>query len=94
MTTPAPTAEMPAPKKSGLARRIAAAVLVGDPRAISIVLGLMLSVAVISLLIMGLFYRAYRDGLEWSLEWIIRNRWSYLAFVGSALTVPLVLVFV
>ena len=73
---------------------LVASLLVGEPRAFTVVLAEMLSVAVCSLLVLLFLYAAYRDGLEWCLERITSNRRSFLIFVGGIMVVPVFLMLV
>lgn len=70
---------------------LAAAVLVGEPRAIEIVLALMIGVGFFSLLVVLGLYGSYRDGLERGLQWITTNRWSFTMFLGAIMIVPVML---
>lgn len=73
---------------------LAVSLLVGEPRALSVVLAEMLGVSLISLAILLGFYASYRDGLEWCLEMVTRNRRTFLLFVGIIMIVPAVLMLV
>ncbi len=70
---------------------LAASMLVGAPRAFTVVLAEMLGVGFFSLVILFGFYASYRDGLEWCLEWITLSRRTFLVFVASIMAVPLLL---
>ncbi len=65
--------------------------LVGEPRALTVVLAEMISVAFISIVILLGFYASYRDGLEWCLEWATRNRRAFLIFVLASMLAPALL---
>lgn len=67
------------------------ALLVGDPRAFTIVIAELLGVGLISIVVLVGFYASYRDGLEWFLEWATLSRRAFIIFVGGAMLVPLVL---
>ncbi|HKY31453.1 MAG TPA: hypothetical protein VJV23_02870 [Candidatus Polarisedimenticolia bacterium] len=67
------------------------AVLVGDPRALSVVMAEMLSVILVSLIILLGFYAAYRDGIEWCLSWATMDRRAFLVFSGLMMLVPLLM---
>jgi solute carrier family 34 (sodium-dependent phosphate cotransporter) len=65
--------------------------LVGEPRALTVVLAEMLSVAFVSLVILLGFYTSYRDGLEWCLEWATASRRAFLVFAGCIMLIPVAL---
>ncbi len=66
-----------------------AALLLNTPRAFTIVLTEMLSVAVLSLLILVLMYRPYQAAVERLLEWTLRDRRTLALFVLLMTLVPL-----
>lgn len=70
------------------------ALLVGEPRALAVVLAEMVSVMVVSFLLLFGFYAAYRDGIEWSLSRVTRSRRAFLAFVVAMMLVPAVLMLI
>jgi len=63
-------------------------VLVGEPRALTVVLAEMCSVMFVSVVVLLGFYRSYRDGLEWWLEYVTQSRRSFIVFVGVIMIVP------
>ena len=67
-----------------------ASLLVGEPRAMSVVAAEMLSVTAVSLVILFFFYRAYRRMLEAALEAAIASRRSFLVFLGITMAIPLI----
>lgn len=71
-----------------------ASLLVNHPRAFTIVLVEMLSVGVISLVIVLLFYAGYQRRMEDALELILRNNRTLAVFLGALLLIPLVLLLV
>ncbi len=62
--------------------------LVGEPRAFTVVLAEMFSVTFVSLVVLLGLYRSYRDGLEWWLEYVTHSRRSFIVFVGAIMVVP------
>jgi solute carrier family 34 (sodium-dependent phosphate cotransporter) len=70
-----------------------ASLLVGEPRAFSVVLAEMLSVSVVSLIVLLFLYRPYRSALEAVLESATQNQRSFLVFLGVTMALPLVFVF-
>lgn len=73
---------------------LVASLLVGEPRAFSIVLAEMLSVALCSLIVLLGFYQSYRDALEWCLRSVTRNRTTIAVFAGAIMIVPLLLMLI
>ena len=67
-----------------------ASLLVGEPRAFTVVLAEMLSVGTVSLIILFFAYRPYRRALEAILERATRNRRSFLVFLGITMSAPVV----
>jgi len=67
-----------------------ASLLVGEPRAASIVAAQLLSVSAISLVILLFFYRPYRRLLEAALDTATRSRRAFLVFLGITMAIPLV----
>lgn len=67
------------------------ALLVGEPRALGVVMAEMLGVTFCSVVVLAGFYRSYRDGLEWCLELVTTSRRSFLAFVMAIMVVPIFL---
>jgi Na+/phosphate symporter len=65
------------------------ALMVGEPGAMGIVLAQMISVSVISLVVLGFFYRRYRRLLEGALEAATRSRRAFFVFLGVTMAVPL-----
>lgn len=70
---------------------LVAALLLNTPRAFTIVLTEMLSVALLSLLILIFMYRPYQATIERALELALRSRWSLGAFILIITMIPLVL---
>ena len=70
---------------------LVASMLVGEPRAFSIVLAEMFGVTLCSLIVLFGFYASYRDALEWCLRWVTRSRITIAVFAGAIMVVPLLL---
>ena len=70
-----------------------AATLLGVPRAVTIVLVQMLSVAVVSALVLLLAYGPYRRAILWAAHHATRSRGGFAIFLGVILLAPLILLF-
>jgi len=68
--------------------------LVGEPRAFTVVLAEMLSVGTVSLIVLLLLYRYYRRALEAILERATHDQVSFLVFLGITMAMPLVFLLV
>ena len=77
---------------STLVDTLAAGVLLGDPRAMSVVLIHMISGILVSLPIVILAYRPYERGLSRALAWVNRSRRNFALFLGAIFFIPVVLV--
>jgi sodium-dependent phosphate cotransporter len=77
---------------STLVDTLAAALLLCDPRAVTIVLVHMASSILVSLPIVLLAYRPYERAMSRALAWIIRSRRNLVLFLGVIFVVPIVLV--
>lgn len=77
---------------STLVDTLAAAALLGDPRAVSVVVIHMLCAAMISLPLILLAYRPYERLISNSLEWITRSRRNFAVFLGVAFLLPVFLI--
>jgi sodium-dependent phosphate cotransporter len=77
---------------STLADTLVAAALLGDPRAVTVVLTHMICAAVCSLLLILLAYRPYTRAISDTLEWITRQRRNFALFMGIIFVVPVVLI--
>ena len=71
-----------------------AALLLNTPRAFTIVFTEMTSVALLSLLVLVINYNGYRRGVEWCLEWIMRDNRRLAIFLAVIFVVPLILLLV
>lgn len=71
-----------------------AALLLNTPRAFTIVFTEMTSVALLSLLVLVINYNGYRRGVEWCLEWIMRDNRRLGIFLAVIFVVPLILLLV
>jgi hypothetical protein len=70
-----------------------AALIMSGPAAFTIVLVEMVSVALISVIVLGLFYRLYERGVIALLDLIMTNNRTLAGFVGVMLVTPIVLLF-
>jgi sodium-dependent phosphate cotransporter len=77
---------------STLVDTLAAAVLLGDPRAVAVVLVHMVSTILVSLPIILLAYRPYERGISNALTWITRRRRNFAIFLGIIFAIPAVLI--
>ncbi len=77
---------------STLVDTLVAAALLGDPRGVTVVLAQMMSIALVSLPIVLLFYRAYERLVSRALRWVTHSRRNLAIFLGTSLIVPLLLV--
>jgi len=66
-----------------------ASLLVGAPKAFTVVLAEMLSVGTVTLLVLFLFYRPYSRALEAVLERTIRDRRSFIIFMTVTMAMPI-----
>lgn len=67
------------------------AMMVGEPRAVSIVLAQIVSVSVVSLIVIVFFYRSYRRVLEATLEAATRSHLAFVVFLAVTMAVPIIL---
>lgn len=65
--------------------------LVGEPRALAVVLAEMLSVMAVSFVLLFVFYPQYREGVEWCMSAVTRDRRAFLVFVAGMMVVPAIL---
>jgi sodium-dependent phosphate cotransporter len=77
---------------STLADTLIAAALLGDPRAVTVVVTHMVCATIVSLLIILLAYRSYERGVSDALAWIIGQRRNFALFLGVILAIPVVLI--
>lgn len=77
---------------STLVDTLLAAVLLGDPRAMVVVLIHMASSTLVSLPIVLLAYRPYARGISYALRWITRRRRNFAVFLGVICVVPAALI--
>jgi hypothetical protein len=70
---------------------LVAAVLLGEPRAVTVVVTHMVCAAVASLLIIVLVYRPYERAISDALTWIIGRRRNLTLFLGVILVIPVML---
>ena len=67
------------------------AALLGDPRAVTVVLTHMVCAALASLLIVALAYRPYERAVSDALAWITRRQRHFALFLGAILVIPVLL---
>ena len=77
---------------STLADTLVAAALLGDPRAVTVVVTHMVCAAIVSLLLILLAYRSYERAISDALAWITRRRRNFTLFLGVILVIPVVLI--
>jgi len=77
---------------STLVDTLVAAMLVGDPRAVTVVLTHMVCAAIVSLLFIGLAYRFYERLISGLLARITRRRRNFLLFLSIIFAIPIVLI--
>ncbi len=71
-----------------------AALLLNAPRAFTVVLTEMVSVALLSVLVLFVGFDSYRRGVEWCLQWIMRDNHRLLIFLVVIFVIPVVLLLV
>jgi len=77
---------------STLVDTLIAAALLGDPRAVTVVVTHMACATIVSLLLILLAYRSYERAISDALAWITRRRRNFSFFLGVILVVPIVLI--
>lgn len=77
---------------STLADTLVAAALLGDPRAVTVVMTHMVCAAIVSLLLVLLVYHTYERVISDALAWITRRRRNFALFLGVVLVIPVVLI--
>ena len=77
---------------STLADTLVAAALLGDPRAVTVVMTHMVCAAFVSLVPILLAYRPYERAISDALAWITRRRRNFALFLGVILVIPVVLI--
>jgi hypothetical protein len=71
---------------------LAAAVLLGAPQAVAVVVAHMASAIVVSLPIVLLAYEPYRRFMSSTLEWTIESRRNFAIFLGAFFMIPVALI--
>lgn len=71
---------------------LAAAVILGAPQAVTVVLAHMLSTVIVSLPIVLLVYKPYSRLMSGALEWTLENRRNFVIFLGAFFLVPIALI--
>jgi Na+/phosphate symporter len=79
---------------STLIDTLAAGVLLGDPRAVGVMLVHIVSATIVSLPIVLLVYRPYERGMSRALEWVGCRKRNMVLFLGVIFVVPVVLILV
>ncbi len=77
---------------STFADTLVAAALLGDPRAVTVVVTHMVCAAIVSLSLTLLAYRTYARAISDALAWIIRRRRNFALLLGIILVIPVVLI--
>jgi sodium-dependent phosphate cotransporter len=77
---------------STLVDTLVAAALLGDPRAVTVVVTHMVCATLVSLLIVLLGYRAYERAISKALDWITRRRGNFALFLSIIFVIPVTLV--
>ncbi|MDT8304713.1 MAG: hypothetical protein RRC07_02155 [Anaerolineae bacterium] len=70
-----------------------AAVLLDNPPAFTVVLVEMLSITIVSILVLGLIYRRFNEGMMNSVEWLVSDNRHLAGFMVMILLVPILLLF-
>jgi Na+/phosphate symporter len=70
---------------------LVAALLLGAPRAFTIVVVEIVAVSCMSLLTLGTFYPAYQRMMNRILDWTLRSQWTLLVFVMLTVGIPVLL---
>jgi hypothetical protein len=77
---------------STFADTLVAAALLGDPRALTVVMAHMICGALVSLCIVILAYRPYTRAMSNALAWVTRQRRNFSMFLAIVLIIPVVLI--
>lgn len=77
---------------STLADTLIAAALLGDSRALTVVMTHMVCAAIVSVFLILLAYRPYERAISDALTWITRNHRNFAFFIGIIFIVPVVLI--
>jgi sodium-dependent phosphate cotransporter len=77
---------------STFADTLIAAALLGDPRAVTVVVTHMVCAAIVSLSLILLAYRTYARAISDALAWIICRRRNFALLLGIILVIPVVLI--
>jgi sodium-dependent phosphate cotransporter len=77
---------------STLADTLVAAALLGDPRAVTVVVTHIVCAAIVSLLLILLAYRPYERAISDALTWIIRRHRNFALFLAVIFVIPVVLI--
>jgi Na+/phosphate symporter len=77
---------------STLVDTLVAAALLGDPRAVTVVVTHMVCAAIVSLLLILVAYRSFERAISDALAWITSQRRNFALFLGVILVIPVVLI--
>ena len=77
---------------STLVDTLAAAALLGDPRAVTVVLIHMASGVLVSLPIVLLAYQPYERAMSRALAWVTKSKKNFVIFLGVIFVVPIILI--
>lgn len=77
---------------STLVDTLVAAVLLGDPRGVTIVVAYMACAILVSLPIVLVVYRPYKRAISGTLAWITGRRRNFTLFLGIVVVIPVVLI--
>jgi Na+/phosphate symporter len=77
---------------STLVDTLAAAALLGDPRAVTVVLVHMASGVLVSLPIVLLAYQPYERAISHALAWITKSKKNFAVFLGAIFFIPIILI--
>ncbi|MDY6878242.1 MAG: hypothetical protein SWK90_18820 [Chloroflexota bacterium] len=77
---------------STLADTLIAAALLGDPRAMTVVMTHMACATIVSLPLILLVYRPYERIISNALAWITRRRRNFAIFLGTIFVIPVILI--
>lgn len=77
---------------STLIDTLVAGMLIGDPRAVTVVVAHMACATVVSLPLVTLFYRPYERVISGALAWITRRRRNFVLFLSVIFLIPIVLI--
>jgi Na+/phosphate symporter len=71
---------------------LGAAVLLGNPQAVTVVMAHMISAVIVSIPIVALAYKPYRRFMSGALEWTLESQRNFGIFLGTFFLIPIALV--